>query len=326
MRDAEAQHLASLAAEAWGGAEKPPRLVAKRENTVFEVLLRDGRHVALRLHRPGYQGEGAINSELAFTHLLAASGFRCPPPVATTEGRLVVRIEGRLASAVRWFYGTPVGRAGTALEGNETQQAGLFRALGVLLAQLHDAADRLDLPSQYQRPYWDEDGLLGDAPLWGRFWTNPALGLRQRDLLLEAREAALGALARYRREGADFGMIHADPLRENLLLDEAGLALIDFDDCGFGFRFYDLGVALSQNVGAPNAAQLAQSLIEGYRSRRPMPENAVALVEMFTLIRALASCGWIVSRARPGDPRQAFYAGRAVRLAREFLDGGAPGP
>jgi len=321
MTDDEAGAIAVTALAEWGGAKHPPRLIANRENAVFEVVLNDARHVALRLHRRGYQADAAIRSELIWMYLLAKAGFRCCRPVPTISGALLARAGGRAVSAVRWLYGAPIGAAGVALDGSRTQQVALFCAIGRMIGELHNTTDALEMPGDFLRPYWDEDGLLGDAPLWGRFWENPALDMRARDLLLEARQVAQAELAGFRRAGADFGLIHADILRENVLMDEAGLALIDFDDCGFGFRMLDLGAAMSQNLDEPHAPALSEALIAGYRDVRTLPEHAARLMPLFVALRAFASCGWIIARAPHNDPRQRLYAKRALRCARELLQG-----
>jgi Ser/Thr protein kinase RdoA (MazF antagonist) len=154
------------------------------------------------------------------------------------------------------------------------------------------------------------DTLLGDAPRLGRFWESPALTPHGRALLSEARLALAATLPDM--PGAAVGLIHADPLRENLLQTGAGLALIDFDDCAAGMRGHDLGSALIQTAEAPGASERAAALAEGYGiSSGPLPA--------FTLLRALASCGWAVSRLPADDPRIAAYAGRAERLAKAWL-------
>ena len=71
---------------------------------------------------------------------------------------------------------------------------------------------------------------------WGRFWDNPALRPQEQGLLLKVRDCLREKLAHLRAEGDDFGLIHADLMRENLLCGPEGLVLIDFDDSGFGFR------------------------------------------------------------------------------------------
>lgn len=313
--------LALAAAEAltaWGGGTATP--LALRENAVYRADLADGRRAALRLHRPGYQTDAAIEAELWWCTALARAGFPAPAPIAARDGGHLAPAGDRRASLVTWCPGTPVGSAGTPLVGTPAEQAALFTAIGALIADLHRTTDTLTLPAGFTRPRWDAEGLLGEAPLWGRFWINPALSDPESALLRQARTQARADLAAL-GPGADFGLIHADVLRENLLRDSARLWLIDFDDCGFGFRLYDLGTALSQSLEEPQLQRLADALLTAYGRTRPLPADAARRLTLFTLLRTLASCGWIASRARPGDPRLRFYARRARGMARLYLDG-----
>ncbi|MGR3342563.1 MAG: phosphotransferase enzyme family protein [Paracoccaceae bacterium] len=319
MNDEQAHAVAVAALANWGGAAHAPRLIGNRENAVFEATLADGAHVALRLHRPGYQTDAAIRSELIWMQALAGSGFRCCAPVPTLSGALTVRAGDRVVSAVGWVNGAPLGASGVPPARGKTANVGLFEALGAMIARLHTASDELVLPADFERPSWDEDGLLGQTPLWGRFWENPALDAPEQDLLLQVREKAARELSNFRNEGADFGLIHADVLRENVLIDESGLVLIDFDDCGFGFRMYDLGVALVQVLQDAQAPSLSRALIAGYQSERSLPDRAISQLQLFVMLRAFASCGWIISRAAPGDARQRLFAQKALDCASEFL-------
>lgn len=321
MTDAQAQAVAAEALAHWGGARQAPRLIANRENAVFRVTLADGARVALRLHRAGYQTHAAVRSELRWMRLLADAGFRCCVPVATKAGALTVQVGGRVVSMLGWLDGAPLGASGVTPASDKAQQVALFARLGAMIAQLHAFTDALMLPDGFVRPCWDENGLIGETPLWGRFWDSPALVPPERDLLARARDTARGELAAFRREGADFGLIHADILRENVLADQSGLALIDFDDCGFGFRMYDLGVALTQNIGEPHAAALSAALISGYRGERTLPDHAVRRLDMFIMLRTFASCGWIMTRAARDHEEQRRFAQRAVDCARAFLNG-----
>ena len=134
----------------------------------------------------------------------------------------------------------------------------LYRALGSLLARVHAATDRLTLPTDFTRPRWDLEGLVGDAPLWGRFWEHPEASPDQRAMLIRARDALRERL------GGEIGLIHADVLRENVLVNGRSVSLIDFDDSCFGFRLHDLGTALVQTVEHPEHPQLRDALMAGY--------------------------------------------------------------
>ncbi len=216
----------------WGGATRPPRLISDRENAVYEVFLPAG-HAALRLHRTAYQTRAAIRSELDWTEALATAGISVPRPIPATDGTLVpILASGRAASVVTWVEGTPLGAAYVPLAGTEAQQSARFHAIGTALARLHDATDAFTPPPGFTRPAWDEDGLLGPDPLWGRFWDHPLLTAPEAALLQQARHRARARLDALRAEGGDYGLIHADLMRENMLLTDDAVTFIDFDELG----------------------------------------------------------------------------------------------
>ncbi|WP_456388966.1 phosphotransferase enzyme family protein [Profundibacter sp.] len=319
MNDSQAIAYAKAALRAWDVPDCTPRLIKNRENAVFEVIAPDGGRAALRLHRPGYQTDDAIRSELIWTQQLAKAGMDLPRPIPSRCGDLIsyVPVAGRMASIVSWVDGVPLGDGGIADEWGEAMQLKLFTALGAELAKLHKLSNALLLPNAFERARLDISGLLGDTPNWGRFWENPALGDADKSLLLEARSKLTHLLEDYQANGADFGLIHADALSENVLVSDDTVTLIDFDDGVFGFRMYELGVAMSQVWDQPNAPKLANALVDGYGLK---PKDA-KLLPAFTVIRTLASCGWAISRYAADDPALIGYADRARRAASRFMTG-----
>ncbi len=284
------------------------RPLSKRENAVWEVALPDGARAALRLHRPGYQSEAAIRSELWWCGALAARGLPVPAPVPRPDGALTgVAPSGRVVSVVSWVEGEPIGAAGVPLAGTPAAQAEVHHALGRLLARIHAATDALVPPPWFTRPRWDREGLVGEAPLWGRFWEHPALSPTDRGVLLAAR----GYLSA--RLDGPLAPIHADVLRENVLAGPRGLSLIDFDDSGTGLRLYDLGTVLSQCLGEPAFPEIRAALMQGYGTAD------LAAVEAMTLMRCCASVGWTMPRLPPGHPIHASHIARAVGLARRLV-------
>ncbi len=306
---------ADEAARAFGGSA--PRLISTRENAVYAVDLPGGR-AALRLHRMGYQSEAAIRSELWWCEALFVAGVAVARPLSTPGGDLLVRLQsGVFASAIAWVNGAPLGKAGVALTGTVTRQADLHRALGRVIAQVHSATDALTLPDGFTRPRWDSDGLLGETPVWGRFWDHPALTADEAALARRTRDFLRERLADHATTGA-FGLIHADVLRENVLVNDRSLSLIDFDDCGFGFRLYDLGTVLSQNLFEPALPAIAGALVDGYAETRAID---AAMVPVFTLMRCCASVGWTMPRLAPADPIHRRHIDRALGLAERLLSG-----
>lgn len=294
------------AANHWEG--RVLRLIRDRENHVFEMVTPQGR-AALRLHRPGYQSPVAIRSELWWCAELARAGLPIPAPLPAHDGRLLVALPGGLhASAIRWLEGEALGEAARPFTQPLPKVLDLYHALGALLARVHRATDALTLPEGFTRPRWDRAGLVGDQPLWGRFWEHPSAGPDQRATLIRARDALRERLA------GETGLIHADVLRENVLVNDRSVSLIDFDDSGYGFRLYDLGTALVQTVLHPEHPQLRDALMQGYGT------TDTSMVEAFMLARTLASVGWTMPRLAPDDPIHRSHLQRAVICAERVLN------
>ncbi len=302
--------LAHQAAEHWGGLAKPPRLIRDRENAVCEVHLRNGARAALRLHRPGYQSPEAIASEVLWTERLAEKGFPCPMPLRTQDGRSTVAMENNQhVSVVTWIDADPIGENGAPFAGTRTVQYAIYEQLGALIKTMHDLTDQC-ATDDITRPSWNADALLGESPHWGRFWQNPSLTKSEQEKLQHARKNAAQHLNDIKELGE--GLIHADLLQENVLKNSDGLYVIDFDDSGTGYRAYDLGTALIQHAEDPHLTDLSEALCAGYGC-------STDLMPLFVMLRSMASCGWIISRAKPDDPRQRFYAERALRCADAYL-------
>ncbi|WP_309664071.1 phosphotransferase [Tabrizicola sp.] len=302
--------LAAEAAAHWGGTLT--RLLRDRENVVYEIALPQGR-AALRLHRTGYQDPAAIRSELWWCDALARAGVPVPAALPARDGSLLVTLSnGRHASVIAWMDGDALGEAGQPFARPAPEVLRLHHALGQLLAQLHRATDALTLPEDFTRPRWDIDGLVGENPFWGRFWDHAAATPDQSATLRRARDALRDRLADH-SASADIGLIHADVLRENILVNGHSLSLIDFDDSGFGFRLYDLGTVLSQNLYEPAYPQIRDALMAGYGT------TDTAMVETFTLARTCASVGWTMPRLGPGDPVHKSHIARAVMCANRVI-------
>lgn len=320
MTDDEALEFAQQALAHWGGGATP-RLIKNRENAVFETVLGDNHRAALRLHRPGYQSDNAIRSELWWAEALVAAGLTVPMPMRSLADDVLAEVPaaGRMASVVTWMEGTPMGEGDVPLPGTADEQSAVHYALGAELARLHTASDAAELPEGFERQVLDVDALLGENPAWGRFWENPSLTANEAEELLAARARLREVIGAHSAAGGDFGLIHADALRENVLLQDGAARLIDFDDGVFGFRMYELGVAMSQNWDQPNRDALGRALLAGYASERALPSGAEALLEPFTVMRGLASCGWVIGRYPAGDPAYRSYAERALEMVRRWM-------
>lgn len=308
--------IAHQAASLWGLDPARITLAAQRENAVWRAEGPDGSH-ALRLHRPGYRSGDELRSELEWMAMLADGGLDVPRPVPSRNGRLVEDVGGTMVDLLTWLPGRMVGRQG-ALEGIG-DRTGHMRHLGALLARLHDLSDDWSPPPDFTRPRWDHPGLVGDTPLWGPFWDNPDLSATDRAALALARGRA-GAALQAQAPGLDFGLIHADAITENVMVDGGRLSLIDFDDGGWGYRDFDLATVLLRQLSAPDYPALRAALIAGYAPRRAVDAGTLDLMLM---LRALTYLGWIIPRMdEPGGRARSLRAvATAMPLVHAYLRG-----
>lgn len=301
---------------AWGLEGAPCKLVARRENHVYRVETAAGPR-ALRLHRPGLRSTAELQSELDWMAALAANAIAVPEPQRTLDGARFTQRHGVVADMLLWIDGQPMGLDGRLARLPDAPAS--YRALGAEMARMHDVCDAWAPPPGFDRPAWDVDGLIGPAPLWGRFWENPLLTPDQRILLVAARDLARERLSA-RESAMDFGLIHADLVPENVILTGDGLVMIDFDDGGWGARAFDVATAANRAVREDNAGALIEALVEGYAARRPLDRADLGL---FQALRAFTYVGWIVPRI--GEPGARARADRIIALAesmaRNLLNG-----
>jgi len=295
----------------WGldGAEWS--LVAARENRVFKVSTNDSQNYALRLHREAFRRDAELTSELEWMKALAEGGLNVPVPMAALDGAFLQRVDDVQIDVLSWLPGAPLGETGQPLTLKDRQ--GTFRRVGVEMARLHKVSDAWNPPARFDRWSWDRPGLLGELPVWGRFWENPTLTKYDKSVFENARSCATRHLAEI-EDTLDYGLIHADLVRENVMLDADRVYLIDFDDGGWGFRLFDAATFLFKNRSEPDFEDLRAAFLEGYQSQRPLNTEALSL---FMLLRAFTYVGWIINRMN--EPGAIERNNRFVETARNFV-------
>jgi Ser/Thr protein kinase RdoA (MazF antagonist) len=306
MERAEAEWLflpaAQDAASAFPVAKPRLTLVTVSENVTFRLMDgMTGEDWVLRLHRPGYNSAAELEAERVWTGALRAAGLATPEPLPARDGRAFVLQpveatgETRLAGVTRWIDGEVL--EGLLKDPTRTaERPGWFARLGALVARTHLQSETWTPPPGFARCRLDAEGLMGPSPRWGPFWDHAALSAEDRHLVLAARKVLYARLSALPQDPAVFGMIHADLHPGNLLVREDGLAIIDFDDAAFGWRMYDIAVALTHQQAAPDFTAVRNAFLAGYREVRNLPEAEAAQLPHFLLVRDLVQLGWLHER------------------------------
>lgn len=298
----------------WGMEGAKYELIAARENSVFRIDHTTGC-AALRLHRRGYRTNVELQSELLWMQAVSEGGIEVPTPIPTASGDILLHIDNVQVDVLTWLSGVTLN---TAMENLALQErALLFRTLGQEMARLHEISNAWSRPTGFDRVAWDMDGLLGENPLWGRFWENPHLASDDRRVLENFRHAAAKELETCLLD-LDYGLIHADLVPGNVMVEGQALKLIDFDDGGFGFRIFEVATALLKYLDADDFPSLRAALIEGYTSIRRID---VSVLDLFLAIRATTYVGWNIARmAETGAmERNTRFINTARDLALKYL-------
>jgi len=277
-------------------------LVSQSENVTFRVSIRgDNSDYVLRLHRPDYNSIQELESERAWTGALGEAGIAVPAALATIDGYYfaLTDIPGLghqcYVGMTRWIEGSPLSDYLETRSGLDEREQ-LFYEIGEIAAAIHNHSVIWKEPPGFQRRRLDLDGLLGDTPLWGRFWEHADLTNAEKQLLLRARDRARKELNAYGETIDNFGLIHADLHPDNIVYDGGTLALIDFDDSGYGWHMYDLATALVECHFAPGFDSICASLLDGYRKLRTLTDRDVEILPTFVLMRGMAIIGWFHER------------------------------
>jgi Ser/Thr protein kinase RdoA (MazF antagonist) len=320
------QVLARIALRDWDLAVTSLAPIKVRENAVFRIDLADGARAVLRVHREGYHSDQELDSEFVWLRALEAAGVAVPRVIRSRHGRdfeiaALAAVGRRQVDVFEWIEGTQLGSVEDGISGASADIAGQYHTIGAIAARMHNQTTGWRCPMGFDRHAWDEAGLVGEQPFWGRFWELAALTQPQRSLLQHARSVIARGLAAYGMQSDRYGLIHADLVPENLLVDGHRVRVIDFDDAGFGWHLFELATSLYFITGDAIYPTARDALIRGYRSERALPDEALERLPLFLAARGTTYLGWVHTRPGSETARELtpFLIERACAVAEEYL-------
>ena len=303
-------------------AEARLTLLNVSENATYAVDdPTSGRRTVLRVHRHGYHDGPEIESELSWLEALRTdAGVRTPQVLPTPDGRRLLAMaedgaaDPRYVVHFEWLPGSEPTPSDAGLPAS-------FELLGAITARMHDHARDWRRPPGFRRFAWDYDGAFGSVARWGRWQDGVAVGATEREVLGRLDRVLRDRLARFGSGPDRYGLLHADLRLANLLVDGGDVAVIDFDDCGWGWHLYDFGAAVSFFEDDPRVPELTDAWLRGYRTVRPLAAEDEAEVPTFVLMRRLLLVAWIGSHAGTDLARSmgAEYTAGSCDLAERYL-------
>jgi Ser/Thr protein kinase RdoA (MazF antagonist) len=316
--------LAALVRTRWNLECTSVEPIKVRENAVYAVHLRNGDKVVLRIHRCGYHSDAALSSERTWMGALAEGGIDVPRHVLSNTGKSFesMDIEGfegrRQVDVFHWISGQQLGSVEQGLAASTRTVGDVYRNVGSLAARVHNQACSWPIPGNFTRHAWDAEGLAGENPLWGRFWELQELSPSQRELFVRLKRELFTDLTEFGTAADRYGLIHADLVPENILVDGDTLQVIDFDDAGFGWHVFELATSLYFIRRDPTYEEARDALIEGYRQVRALPDAHLALLPMFLAARGTTYLGWV--HTRRGEPAAQEMTPQLIEMASDAAE------
>ena len=312
-----------IAERALGAYELAPAstltLLNLSENATYAVEDPDtGARSILRVHRKNYHRRHEIESELDWLDALRRdSELTVPVVIPARDGTRVLTIDDEDGPRHVVHF--------EMVSGVEPDEKTLtvqdFHTLGAITAALHDHSRAWQRPPGFGRFAWDWQNCLGGSPRWGRWHDAVGVGPAEIDVLDRAQQLLAQRLTEYGSGADTFGLVHADLRLANLLVDGTDITVIDFDDCGFSWYFYDFGTAVSFFEDDPAVPEWQDAWVRGYRTRRTMTAADEAMLPSFVLLRRLLLLAWMGTHnhSRESQQMSITYAAGSATLAERYL-------
>ena len=286
------RELAKRALEAYGLQNETLKFHTYTGNGIYQVIVKeksksfDPGLYTLRLHQPNYMRPEFISSELEWLSALTNAGIEVPKPFRNLQGNWLTKVESeyevhceRNCSLIRWVEGRML---------KKNLKPVHIKALGRVIGKIHGQSIGWKIPKGFARPHWDWHGLFDydyGVPGEDARATIPKKHKQVFDDALKLLQETFEQLGKGKKV---YGLIHADlGLSDNVLFQAGEARPLDFDDCGFGYWLFDLGVPLAQYYLDFNDTTftMRNALIDGYRETIPLSDLNLEYLDHFMAAR-----------------------------------------
>jgi Ser/Thr protein kinase RdoA (MazF antagonist) len=270
------------------------------ENRVYQVGIDGGRFVIAKFYRPQRWSDAQILDEHRYTIELAAAELPVVAPLSTDGCSLLDHAGFRYALYPR------VGGRPPELEGSEHAAW-----MGRLIGRMHAIGRRARYAA---RPALDPRPMLAHAV--AAVFASPLLPRETRGHYQRAIDRATPWLfARFDAVGAASLRLHGDCHPGNVLWNDSGPLLVDFDDARSGPAVQDLWMLMHDDP------RQREALVEGYTEFCDFDMGELDLIPALRLLRQIHYAGWIAERwDDPAFPRAFPWAAEARWWAEHVAD------
>lgn len=243
----------------------------------------------LKLYRANYRTRLEIEAELALLDVLQDNDVSAPRYCVAKDGAALLEVfapEGLRYAVLFEFI------SGSAPYDGMSSYA---RAMGHACARMHQALDSVS--SHSHRPTLGLDYLL-EQPLVSLDSVLANFPEYQRELMNYSKVLAHFIQNQVLEESSEFnyGLIHGDFVPANILCKSAeshnemgthALSIIDFDNCGFSWRAYDIAVFIHDSDYARRPKNIVDRFLSAYQPIRPLSRSDWQLIDALLPIRSI---------------------------------------
>ena len=296
------------------------KLINVSENATYLVSNSSGFKAILRVHRENYHTERAIECELEWiANLSNKKSVKVPGHFIGKNNKPIqeAQIEGLKNKRYLVLFEFVEGIQPD--ENSELEKS--FEELGEIAALTHVNSINWIKPKNFERLIWDANAVFGNNATWGDWRDGPNVTNKDKQILENAEAVVCRRLNNFGKSEERYGLIHADMRLANLLIDDNGTRLIDFDDCGFGWFLYDFAAAISFMEDDPRIPNLKSNWLKGYRKIRAISENDENEIETFIMLRRMALLAWVGSHIETPEASSLApdFSKITVQIAENYL-------
>ncbi|HKR05303.1 MAG TPA: phosphotransferase [Bacteroidia bacterium] len=279
------------------------KLIRQSNNYIFEVEPFE----ILRLSPSVHQSYETVLSELEWILFVHSHGVKVVKPLLSTAGKLVEKIEYG-----NDYYTAVLFEKAKGVEiGDKESTPDVFFKMGTLTGQLHAITKLYNpSPSVMPRKVWhsaEPDNVKKCLPaaenhLYGKFTNYLSVAMQN---------------TQHRN---NFGVVHNDISRGNMLLNDGGLTLFDFEDCCYSWFVNDIAgifyyVLLNNKKDIKENLEYLQHFMEnfwrGYKSANQLNPDEIKYIPYWMGARAIFIYAYLnkIWDFKNLEPHQKNYVG-----------------
>lgn len=263
--------------ELWGGEPDSILLISLGINAVYRFKFK-AKYFYLRLTHEKLRPINELESAIAFQDYLFKSKVPICQPVLSIRNNVIEEIQqGDDVFLAHVCHEVPGGHMNFDFESQQ-----LYEDWGRVLAELHQASMKYD-PENHQYGQWEND----IDELQGYVKTEPQ---EMREILLDL----LDKFKKFPKNNCNYGLIHGDHRKGNVLTDGQQIHLIDFDLPRLCWFMDDISRPFFSSImlGHMNWQSKLLPYIKGYRSIKQLKQADLYAFPDFLHYKAMNMYLW----------------------------------